>query len=160
MKKSAHQAFQSIEHDHHACINSALNVADLICVKNDARFTPIRKRILELIWQSHKPILAYDILKILRREKENTEPPTVYRGLDFLLEQKLIHKIESRNAYVGCSFANRPHIGQFLICTGCDQFIELDSASINRTILNEASKSNFKIDHQTVEISGYCPECQ
>lgn len=160
MKKATLTEFQGRDHDHQLCINSAMELAIKVCKENDVRFTPIRQRILELIWQSHKPILAYDILKTLRKEKENTEPPTVYRGLDFLLDQKLIHKIESKNAYVGCSYTNQPHIGQFLICSSCDQFIEIDSARINQTILDEADRCGFKIDHQTVEIAGYCPKCQ
>ena len=152
--------FQDQEHDHQHCISVALDMANQICISHEARFTPIRRRILELIWESHEPVLAYDLLKTLRKEKDNTEPPTVYRSLDFLLEYNLIHRIESLNAYVGCSYANRPHIGQFLICTECNQFIEIDSSKINKTILNEAKQSGFEVATQTVEIYGRCPQCQ
>lgn len=160
MNKNILTGFKHSDHDHQICVNSALETAIQICMTKGARFTPIRHRILELIWQSHEPVLAYDLLRILRQEKDNTEPPTVYRALDFLLENELIHKIESLNAFVGCSYANQPHIGQFFICTQCKQFIEVDSSSINKTIHQEAKNTGFKISGQTVEISGLCPECQ
>lgn len=152
--------FQNRDHNHQECISTALDTASQICSAHEARFTPIRRRILELIWESHKPVLAYDLLKTLRKEKDNTEPPTVYRSIDFLMEYNLIHKIESLNAYVGCSYANRPHIGQFLICTECNQFVEIDSSKINRTILTEAGQCGFEVVSQTVEIYGRCPKCQ
>ncbi len=152
--------FQNRDHNHQACISEALDTANKICSAHEARFTPIRRRILELIWKSHEPVLAYDLLRILRREKDNTEPPTVYRSLDFLMEYNLIHKIESLNAYVGCSYAHRPHIGQFLICTECNQFVEIDSSKISKTILTEARQSGFEVASQTVEIYGQCPKCR
>lgn len=154
------RTFYKNDHDHQACVSTALSVAISICDKQDVRFTPIRKKILELIWSSHKPVLAYDLLKSLRTDKSNAEPPTVYRALDFLMQQNLIHKIESLNAYVGCHFPEQTHIGQFLICSNCNQCAELTNSSINQAVSREARKNGFKVDRQTVEITGLCPQCQ
>ena len=92
------------EHDHRVCVKDALEQATAICAKRGARLTPIRRRVLELIWASHKPSGAYDILEALSQESRGKRiaPPTVYRALDFLLEQGLIHRLESLNAFIGC----------------------------------------------------------
>ena len=160
METNSDSVFYGTNHDHSACVESALEKAREICDRNHVRFTPIRKRVLEMIWSSHKPVLAYDLLDRLREEKNNAQPPTVYRALDFLSENRLIHRIESLNAYIGCSHPEQSHISQFLICTVCSQVAELDDSTVTRAISNQASKSGFRIAEQNVEIIGQCPACQ
>ncbi|WP_423910078.1 Fur family transcriptional regulator [Candidatus Spongiihabitans sp.] len=160
MAKFPATRFYAQRHNHNACIHSALNKAQHICAEKEIRFTRIRQQTLELIWSSHKPVLAYELLRTLRREKRNAEPPTVYRALDFLLENQLIHKIESLNAYVGCHFPDKDHISQFLICTGCHQIAELEDSNVNKVITRQAARSGFQVAQQTVEIRGLCPICQ
>ncbi len=152
--------FHTKKHNHQACIRSALRKAESICSENELRFTHIRKRILELIWSDHEPVLAYGLLKTLRREKENAEPPTVYRALEFLLENQLIHKIESLNSYVGCNSPGTAHPSQFLICSQCNQVAEIDDPDVNRIIFQQGARSGFRVEQQTVEIKGLCPTCQ
>lgn len=152
--------FRRGRHNHRRCIATALTRADEICRRNGARFTRIRRRVLELIWASHRPMRAYDLLQQLRREKHNAEPPTVYRALDFLLENRLAHKIESLNAYIGCALPQRRHVGQFLICSGCNQVAELDDPELQRMIEAKASGAGLEAARQTVEITGRCPLCR
>ena len=134
--------------------------ADKLCTQKQLRFTPIRRRVFELVWRSHAPIVAYDILAILRQEKHNAEAPTVYRALDFLLTHRLIHKIESLNAFVGCTHPGEPHVSQFLICSRCNQTLELQGDGVSHSIAQQAIDNNFKISQQTIEITGFCPRCQ
>ena len=147
-------------HNHADCVNNALAKARMVCDKNGVRLTPQRSRILEIVWNSHQPILAYEVLRILRQEKINAEPPTVYRALDFLLENCLIHKIESLNAYIGCNHADRQHVSQFLICTQCKEVTEVDSNIMGKAISDIAGQQQFTVEHQTIEISGLCHDCQ
>jgi Fur family zinc uptake transcriptional regulator len=147
-------------HDHRRCIKAALADAERICRENKGRLTPQRRRVLELVWHSHKPVGAYTILEQLRAEGFNGAPPTVYRALDFLLEQGLIHRIESLNAYTGCAHPGEEHTGQFLICTRCERVAELDDPRLNRSIGNSAARHGFEADRQIIEIRGLCPRCQ
>ncbi len=161
MKQGSNRGPFKTSHNHTVCINRAVKNAQNLCEQNGLRFTAIRKRVLELVWSNHKPVAAYDLLKQLRREKENAEPPTVYRALDFLLDNNLVHRIESLNAFVGCDHPEPDHTSHFMICSGCDQVAELsDSALINDAIHRQASKSGFKVSGQTVEITGLCSTCQ
>jgi Fur family zinc uptake transcriptional regulator len=155
---SSDQAFEP--HDHRHCIKVALDEAARICRERKGRLTEQRQRVLELVWNSHKPVGAYAILEQLRTEGFNGAPPTVYRALDFLLEHGLIHRIESLNAYTGCAHPGARHTGQFLICSQCQRVAELDDANVNKAINNTAQRYGFEANYQVVEIRGLCPKCQ
>lgn len=148
------------QHNHQDCLNNALERARSVCKKNNARLTPIRERVLELIWQSHNPLGAYDILAKLNEDGKNAAPPTVYRALDFLLAQGLVHRISSQNAFVGCSLTSHPHVSQFLLCRQCGVAIEIESSAVTEAIAKNAIEYGFKIDADTIEISGLCQCCQ
>lgn len=154
----ADHAFE--KHDHHHCIQSALAHAERICSERKGRLTTQRKRVLELVWSSHKPVGAYAVLESLRDEGFNGAPPTVYRALDFLLEHGLIHRIESLNAYTGCAHPGNQHSGQFLICSKCNKVAEVDDPNVANAINNSAQQHGFSTDQQIIEIRGICPLCQ
>ncbi|MCK5914330.1 MAG: transcriptional repressor, partial [Desulfuromusa sp.] len=92
--------FISEDHDHLSCIAAAMANAEQLCQHRGKRFTAIRRRVFELVWQQHKPIGAYEVLEKLQQDGR-AAPPTVYRALDFLLELGLVHRIASLNAFVG-----------------------------------------------------------
>jgi len=146
-------------HNHRQCVKEALASAERVCAERSARLTPLRKRVLELVWESHESIKAYDLLDKLSDSQGSAKPPTVYRALDFLLEQGLIHRIESENAYVGCRHPEHSHDFQLLICDDCRNVEEVAVAGVTAAIDKQARKQGFKVTRQTVEIHGQCPEC-
>lgn len=160
MSKTMSSPFPHRRHDHRACITEALTQARAICIEQGGRLTPQRQQILELVWQEHKPVGAYELLERLREAGVKAAPPTVYRALEFLLEHGLIHRIESLNAYTGCTAPGTPHHGQFLVCSQCQHVAELDDSAIDRQLNASARQLGFVIEHQTVEISGLCPRCR
>lgn len=151
--------FVAGNHDHQRCMSGAMMNAERVCQQRQQRFTRLRKRVFELIWQQHKPIRAYDVLEQLQKDGR-AAPPTVYRALDFLLESGLIHRIESLNAFVGCIHPDHPHEGQFLICKECQAFAELDSEQITEAISRSAKQSGFDVQRTMIEVMGLCPHCQ
>lgn len=148
-------------HDHDHCVSSALAEADTLCARLGVRLTALRKRVLELVWQSHKPLGAYDILAVLsEQDGRRAAPPTVYRALDFLLENGLVHRIASLNAFIGCSHPEHPHQGQFLICRSCHTAIELENTAVSDAIAAAAASVDFQAEAQTVEVVGICAPCR
>ena len=147
-------------HDHDGCVRAALLAAEEQCRLKGARLTSIRRRVLEYVWSSHAPIGAYAVLDALKAEGQNAAPPTVYRALDFLLEQGLIHRLERLNAFVGCAHPSGPHAAQFLICQTCGAVAELDDPAIDQAIQSSAARLGFSVTRQTVEVEGLCPDCQ
>ena len=147
-------------HDHNACVVHALSTASSLCDKRRVRLTALRRRVLELIWSSHKPIGAYALLDILKSEHSSAQPPTVYRALDFLKEQGLVHRIESLNAFIGCTEPYHSHSGMFFICDHCGDAVEMEGAGIDAAMQNTAEARGFQIQTRTIEASGLCPGCQ
>ena len=152
--------FLSEEHDHHSCVASALDDARAVCSTRGARLTPVRQRVLEIIWQSHRPLGAYAILEVLSHEGHSPAPPTVYRALEFLLTHGLVHRLSSLNAFIGCSRPGHSGAGQFLLCTACGTAAELNDNAIERAIEHSAAAEGFTSQEHTVEISGLCPHCR
>ena len=152
--------FLSDEHDHRRCVTTALDDARTLCRERAARLTPVRQRVLEIVWQSHRPLGAYAILEVLAGEGHSPAPPTVYRALEFLLTHGLVHRLSSLNAFIGCTRPGHPGAGQFLLCTGCGTVAELNDPSIERAIERSAETEGFTSQLHTVEISGLCPNCR
>lgn len=146
-------------HDHKKCVTDALTVADELCAKRGARMTELRRRVLNLIWDSHAPVGAYAIMDMLKREGRSAMPPTVYRALDFLQEQGLVHRIASLNAFIGCSRPADAHGTQYLICRRCGTVAEIDNGAIGGAIAASARELGFDMTGQTVEIAGICRDC-
>lgn len=144
---------------HRQCVSSALAQAENICRQQKVRLTPTRRRVLELVWQQHRPVGAYDLLEQLQQQGR-VAPPTVYRALDFLQQQGLIHRLESLNAFIGCAQPESPHQGQFLICQSCRSLAEITDPKISQTINRSALTSGFTPLSQTVEIMGICATCR
>lgn len=156
----AHQSlgFHS-DHDHSDCIEHALKDARSLCSQRNLRFTPIRELVLKTIWQSHKPLGAYELLPTLAAAGFNSAPPTVYRALDFLQEQGLVHRIALLNAFIGCPHPSEQHQGSFLICKACNNAVEIETDEVGRAIDAQASRLGFIPEQQSIEVLGLCPEC-
>jgi len=148
-------------HNHHQCVRSALDSARNLCSERGARLTPLREQVLELVWASHKPLGAYHLLdQLSRASTRRVAPPTVYRALDFLLEQGLIHRIHGLNAYVGCPSPEYQHPNHFLLCRTCGVAVELESPSLDRLIRDQARQAGFTLETDSLEVTGLCPDCR
>lgn len=115
---------------------------------------------LELVWDSHKPIGAYAILASLGDDSGSAAPPTVYRALDFLIEAGLVHRLDSLNAYIGCPDPASRHAGQFLICTNCRTVAELGDIDVEKLVVEKAGELGFTAIRQMLEIEGLCKLCR
>ena len=156
--KSPSIAFR--KHDHRRCQRELLSEARQLCETRQLRLTSRRRQVLEILLISHQPMGAYDILAELNRvgPAERIAPPIVYRALEFLMSEGLIHRIESRNAFISCVHPGHQCTAQFLICRDCEQVAELESR--DQPLMAEANNLGFAVDHSVVEITGVCAECQ
>ena len=132
------------DHDHERCIDDALGKAAALCARRGARLTELRRRVLELVWQGHAAVKAYDVLDRLGRAPGSAKPPTVYRALDFLIAHGLVHRLESLNAYVGCPEPDASHKGRFLICDACGDVAEFESPAIRTAIAEQAQRARLR----------------
>ncbi len=143
-----------------------LSQAEAVCSGRGTRLTGLRRQVLGLVLESPKPAGAYDLLERLRTRHKGAAPPTIYRALDFLLDQGLIHKVERLSAFVGCvhgmeqeADGHAPHAVQFLVCNDCGGVEELSDPAIGRSLQQAASARGFSIKGSIVEADGVCGAC-
>jgi len=133
------------------------------CAARGAQLTPLRRQVLRLVLAAEQPMGAYALLDRLRDERGVAAPPTVYRALDFLLEQGLIHKLERLNAFLPCVEGGHAHghdhAHQFLICNRCGTTTELTDHGVAHALEAAAARAGFKPERTTVEVEGVCARC-
>lgn len=155
----ARDPFASALHDHGRCIRSALDQALALCANRGLRLTDLRRQVLELVWRSHTPTGAYQIMDRLAAQRGRVAPPTVYRALDFLAREGLIHRIDSLNAYVGCASPTASHEAYFFLCRVCGEAAEFHDADLAVAIGGCATRAGFRLGSATVELAGVCARC-
>lgn len=134
--------------------------AELLCQQRNVRLTPQRLEVLRLMAQQPSAISAYDLLDLLRVSEPQAKPPTVYRALDFLLEQGFIHRVESVNSYVLCHHFEKPsHTSALFICDRCSLVTEKTTDSIEEHLTTLAKESGFVVRRSVVEAHGLCAKC-
>lgn len=145
-------------HNHDSCILTALAAAEKTCAREKVRLTPVRRRVLEILLETHAALGAYDVLARLSDEGLGSKPPVAYRALNFLVEHGLAHRIERLNAFVACSHPGADHAPAFMICRACRNVAE---AADTRDHLHASAKaSGFVIEQTVIEAEGLCPACQ
>ncbi len=149
----------SSHHDHQGCVSRALGMAEQLCAERGVRLTPIRRKVLELVWESHRPAKAYDLLEKIRPFEFAAKPATVYRALEFLIEQGFIHRVESLNAFIGCSCSERQHEQLLLICVQCHEVEERPGVAVMEAVARELEQAGFMIHRKAIEVHGLCSHC-
>ncbi len=145
-------------HDHNSCVSAALAAADAACAARGLQFTPVRRRTLEILLESHEALGAYDVLARLNTEGLGSKPPVAYRALAFLVEQGFVHRIERLNAFVACAHPDQEHDPAFMICRGCGTVAE--AQAVQGGLAVSAQTTGFQIEQTVIEAEGLCPTCQ
>ncbi|PUB75212.1 MAG: transcriptional repressor [gamma proteobacterium symbiont of Ctena orbiculata] len=140
-------------------LSHVLERAEALCHARGVQLTEQRKTVLQLLCVSDKPLSAYELLEHMRGVVKNPAPSTVYRALDFLLEQGLAHKLESLHAYVGCAHPDHPHDSQFLICDDCGEVAEVEDPSVAKSLKAAGKAIGFRTKRPVVELLGTCAQC-
>ena len=153
--------FPAPDHDHDRCAADALAHAEAVCVKRGERLTPMRRHVLEVLSGSHKPLGAYEIIDLVAARGARPAPITIYRALDFLTSQGLVHRIESRNAFLACinnHASGAPVV--FLICEHCGAVGEAASGVVADSLNAAAKSAGFTPKSPVIEITGVCSHCR
>ena len=151
--------FLDPHHDHTHCTADLIARAERTCERRGSKLTGQRREILSSVAQSHSAVGAYDIIERMAKHGPRPAPITVYRALDFLLAHGLVHKIESRNAFVACSHSHEGQPAALLICQTCGTVAELDVPEIFERIVQRAKAQKFSPAHTVIEMSGTCGSC-
>lgn len=145
------------QHDHKFCIASGIASVEAHCRSQKLQFTPVRRRVMEILLTEHRALGAYEILDRLREEGLGSQPPVAYRALDFLVSNGFAHKIERLNAFAACMHPGEHHAPAFFICKVCDNVVETSCAPL---LNDQARDVGFTIERTVVEALGFCPNCR
>jgi Fur family transcriptional regulator, zinc uptake regulator len=158
---TAKPAFPAPDHDHNRCTAEAIVHAERVCKDRSQKLTPIRRQVLQALLASHRPLGAYEVIDELAKSMPRPAPITVYRALDFLIVNGLVHRIASRNAYLACAHDHdATAMVAFLICEACGSVGEIPAAPIAQSLNAAARVSGFAPKLSVVEITGVCAHCQ
>src|SRR5712671_4713179 len=161
--------FHAPDHDHERCSTDAMATAEAICLDRGQRLTPIRRKVLAALLASHKPLGAYEIIDRLAAKEASKgaakgprpAPITAYRALEFLRENGLVHRIESRNAFIACVHTHAAGaLVVFLICERCGTVGEASSPDVAATLTSAARAAGFTPKSPVIEITGVCTHCR
>lgn len=147
-------------HDHGACRSRALDAVEAVRVERRLRLTPARAFVLEALLESHRAMTAYELLDRLAAAGLGSQPPVVYRALDFLLANGFVHRIERLSAYVACTCGGTAHHAAFLVCRACRRVAEFGMPGPAPGLEAEAAVSGFAIERTVVEAEGLCALCR
>ena len=138
-----------------------VNSAIAVCRLRGARMTPLRQAVLKALWSVKRPLGAYELRDLLTETSDREfAAPSIYRTLDFLCEQGVVARIESRNAYVACIHPDHDHTCVFLVCESCGDAVEIENPKVETLINEDAKRLGFAVNRRVVEFSGFCAPCQ
>jgi Fur family zinc uptake transcriptional regulator len=146
-------------HDHDVCLARSLATAERLCSERGLRLTPQRRRVLEVVAAGHAAIGAYEIIDAIAAHGPRPAPVSVYRALDFLLAQGLVHRVDSLSAFVLCASPGSKHRAQLLICQRCRDIAELRAEAVDDAIAERAAAVGFQVSSAVVEVFGTCRAC-
>ncbi|PTV97716.1 Fur family zinc uptake transcriptional regulator [Rhodobacter aestuarii] len=148
------------QHDHAHCAGAVLERAAAEAERRGLRFTPVRKRVLEILLEAHRAMGAYEVLDRLAAEGFGNQPPVAYRALEFLVEAGLAHRVQRLNAFAACMHPGEAHAPVFLICRECDTVVEAEAAPLRQALDLVAGELAFTVERASFEALGLCPDCR
>src|SRR3984957_1731404 len=152
--------FPAPDYDHGSCASATIMQAEEFCAARGQRLTPMRRQVLQALLASHKPLGAYEIIERLA-QGGRLAPITIYRALDFLRENGLVHRIESRNAFVACVHNHgSDDLVVFLICERCGIVGEAPGGAAAEALKASSRAAGFSPKSPLVEIAGICSHCR
>ncbi len=120
------------------------------------RNTEVRQAIIEILESAQKPLVAKYLLALLERKGLSPNKTTVYRQLEKMEADGVIHKvfISDREA----SYEKMKDHHHHLVCGGCGKIEDVDLYD-EKFIKKLLSQKGFAtIDHR-LEIFGFCLSC-
>jgi Fur family zinc uptake transcriptional regulator len=153
-------SFPPSNHDHGVCVNDALWRAKTRCLDLGIKWTALREQVFRHVATSHKPVSAYDLIDSLAKEGKRLAPVSVYRILEVLQGARLVHRLESRNAFFAC-MTDHPPVPQTItfLCEDCERVSEVDAPDALCAIGRTTEASRFHMKNTVIEVSGVCAEC-
>lgn len=143
-----------------SAIQHRLDIAEGLCRHRGTRLTPIRRLVLATLLRRASSLKAYELLDAIRDVQPGAAPPTVYRALDFLTAQGLIHRLDAINAWTACSDAGGEPHDVLIVCTCCGAVAELSDPRLSAQLADCVARSGYALLGHETELRALCAQCQ
>ncbi|GAD89738.1 MULTISPECIES: Fur family transcriptional regulator [Vibrio] len=135
------------------------------CKQNGGQLTNKRKQILLCLTGSEKALSAYEIVDLYKEMySESMSAMSVYRILEFLQEQGLVHRLQIANKYISCMHITCDHnheASQFLICSNCFKVKEISiSSALVEELKENVAQAGFVFASEQLEVNCLCEDCK
>lgn len=142
----------------------AIEHAEQQCLSNGAKLTKKRKSVLLGLLKTKRAMTAYELSDFCKQELDEAMPTmSVYRILEFLESQQLVHKLKLANRYVACIHIACDHkhaTPQFLICFNCYRVTEVSiKESTIKALRNNVDAAGYTLVSPQIEMNCLCAEC-
>lgn len=145
-------------------LEEIISHAEQQCKESGVRLTQKRKQVLAGLLESNKALSAYELIDYCKQKSNAVIPAmSVYRILNFLQQQHLVHKLNTANKYIACAYItckDTHEAPQFLICGQCQRVEEF---SIQKPILNklkhDIEEVGFHLMTPQLEVNCLCENC-
>jgi Fur family zinc uptake transcriptional regulator len=124
----------------------------------DPKLSRNQEEILTCLRQAMEPMSAYAILDRVRNAGIS-HPPTVYRALNDLMQKGMVHRLQSRSAFVACDHGACDGKLAFAICRRCDKVVEIPLSDEDQAGLLGLAPDEISPEQVTLEIAGLCVAC-
>ncbi len=145
-------------------VDRIIGHAERQCKAHGTRLTVKRKNVLAGLVQSNKALSAYELIDFCKQQFGDSMPAmSIYRILEFLEDEHLVHKLSLANKYVACAHISCSHahaVPQFLICRQCSKVKEIDlrSATIDE-LRSSVDDAGYKLISTQLEMNCLCEGC-
>jgi len=131
------------------------------------RITRPRRRVLELLQGAEGALSIQEIKELLDRAEEPVDMVSVYRIVDCLEDNALVHRVLSTGKIRRCDLENEAHCHREqhdhchhnLICRECGSITELHCPGLDTLQDEVARQTGFHIEEHNLEFLGLCPRC-
>ncbi|HET7211684.1 MAG TPA: Fur family transcriptional regulator [Methyloceanibacter sp.] len=126
---------------------------------HDPKLSRNQSEILTCLREAREPMSAYAILDRVRNAGIS-HPPTVYRALNELMQKGMVHRLQSRAAFIACDHGACDGKLAFAICRQCGRVVEIPLSDADQAALLDLAPDEIVPDQVTVEIAGLCGDCR
>jgi len=140
--------------------DATLAAAGALLAKRGSNFTVIRRAIFELLCRESKAISAYTLVSAMAKKSgRRIAPQTVYRALDFLVEQGLVAHLPNARAYVARSPDGDEVTLLYFVCSACGLTVECHDPYLERSVRLSADAVEFVARACVIDLAGLCKQC-
>ena len=125
----------------------------------ESKLSRNQSAILACLRKAGEPMSAYTILDRVRKSGIS-HPPTVYRALNDLMRKGMVHRLESRSAFIACGHGACDGKFAFAICRRCDKVLEISLSNDDQAALLSLAPDEITPEQVTLEIAGTCADCR